>query len=220
MVILQGTMKTEIVYSDDKKERFLLRKIWQEDAPIVSLIMSNPSGVADEVKIDMTTHYVICNLRDLGQYGGVEILNMTSVIQPKISAKNGIKLTDTNLDFILNSVKSTAKTIIAWGRIAENSKVITAAQIKLLDMLKPFEDKLFVISSKSGIGFHPLAPQARFDWQLIPYERPAYLYEKPITEVVTGKSSEPSGDDFTAPLPDELFTHNKGKNSKKDTKTA
>ena len=51
MLTEKGTMRTEVIFSDDKTERYLLRKIWDEEKPKVCLIMTNPSS-ADVVNID------------------------------------------------------------------------------------------------------------------------------------------------------------------------
>jgi hypothetical protein len=177
MLTEQGTMFTEVVFNDTKTERFLLRKIWDESKPVACLIMSNPS-TANVVTIDMTTHYTICNLFKLG-YGGVEILNMTSTITTKLDTKHGVALFDENAEFILKSAENAEKVIIAWGVCGEGNRKIQEIQRKLLKKLEPFADKLFVIASDKGeSGFHPLAPQIRFSWELIPFVCPAYLKDK------------------------------------------
>lgn len=178
MLTEKGIMKTKVVFNDHKTERYLLRKIWDETKPIASLIMSNPSS-ANAVTIDMTVHYCISNLYKLG-YGGVDILNMTSAILPKIDTKSNISLTATNAEYILKSAAESDKVIIAWGKIGENNKKIRLLQLNLLEQLKPFHDKLHMINSVSGAsGFHPLAPQIRFDWVLEKFVLPDYLKSKP-----------------------------------------
>ena len=178
MLTEKGTMFTEVIFSDDKTERYLLKKVWDESKPIVSLIMTNPSS-ADAVTIDMTVHYAICNLYALG-YGGMEILNITSLILKKMDTKDGLILSDVNAAFITKSAEITDKTILAWGRCGEANKKVQLLQMKLLEKLKPFEHKLFVIANKKGdSGFHPLAPQIRFEWILKPFVVPEYMRIKP-----------------------------------------
>ena len=174
MLTEQGIMKTEVIFNDYKTERYLLRKVWDEDKPLVSLIMTNPSS-ANVVTIDMTVHYCISNLYKLG-YGGVDILNMTSSVSSKIDTKSDISLTETNVNQILMSAEKSDKVIIAWGKIGENVKKIKQIQLQLLDKLKPFQEKMYMIASTSGdSAFHPLAPQIRFDWVLEKFVLPDYL---------------------------------------------
>jgi len=208
-----GVMKTEVVFNESRTERFLLRKVWDESKAIVSLIMLNPSS-AEVVTIDMTVHYAICNLYKLG-YGGVEILNMTSTIASKLDTNNLI-LSDENLDYILESVKHSDKTILAWGRCGEGNKKISDLQMEVIRNLSPYKDNLFVIASESGeFGFHPLAPIIRYYWDLIPFVYPKHLKrnkedlpnesEKEIEEVMPDE-----------PLEDEVKKPVKGRKSKKN----
>ena len=229
MIREQGIMKTEVVFNDSKSERYLLRKVWDESKPIVCLIMTNPS-TADAVTVDMTVHYAICNLFKLG-YGGMDILNMTSEITAKLDAKNGICLSDTNLEYILRSAEPADKVIIAWGKIGENNKKIKALQHSLLQKLTPFKDKMYLIANLDGdTGFHPLAPQIRFDWILVPFTMPDYL--KDMEESTGGSNTgdlnsvEPTDNKGSVPVeskgnePDDHARHYKGKRSKRDVMTA
>ena len=216
---LQGVMKTEVVFSDDKTERFLLCKEWSANDPTACLIMIHPS-TANEVTNDATTGYAIANLLKLG-FGRLEITNITSAIVPKLDTKKKLTLSDENMDYILKSAEKSDKVILAWGKIGENNKRVSALQMKLLRKLSPFKDKLYVIANESGdMGFHPLAPQIRFHWELVKFVRPAYLQEKPEGETPADKPNTSTGSEFTDPLPDELWTQNKGKNSRKETKPA
>ena len=68
-------------------------------------------------------------------------------------------------------MEKSSHAIIAGGRIGESNKAVRALQGKLLDHLKPYEDKLYQICDDNGeFGFHPLAPSVRFTWNLIPFE--------------------------------------------------
>jgi len=195
MLTEHGKMITEVIFNDDKTERYLLRKIWDESKPLVTLIMTNPSS-ANAVTIDMTVHYSICNLYKLG-YGGVDILNMTSVILPKIDTKSKLTLSEANVEQILKSSEKSDKVIIAWGKIGENNKKVRALQLKALKKLEPFKDKLYLIANDDGdSGFHPLAPQIRFDWYLEKFVLPEYLKEKPEPTPAQDEQKE-SSDEHT-----------------------
>jgi len=214
MVTEQGTMKTEVTFNETKTERYLLRKVWDESKPIVSLIMTNPSS-ANVVEIDMTTHYIISNLYRLGNYGGVDILNMTSTITTKIDTTSKLALSDENAKYILKSAEKSDKVILAWGKIGENNKKIRLVQMKLLEKLKPFQSKLHMIASnESGTdaGFHPLAPQIRFAWFLMPFALPDYLQEKIAVKQekpVSGENGQ--GSNAENPTANEAENKQKGK---------
>jgi hypothetical protein len=134
--------------------------------------MSNPS-TADVVSMDYTTLYTIKNLNAIG-FGGVDILNMTSTITVKLDIpKDGEIIEEAeNISHILKSAETCDKILIAWGKIGESNKKIRLLQLKILEKLRPHEDKLFGITNEllSDQFFHPLAPQIRFEWVLKPLE--------------------------------------------------
>lgn len=57
--------------------------------------------------------------------------------------------------------------IIAWGSIGNNSQRVRERQAELLDVLKPYANKLYKIGEE---GYHPLTPAVRNNWELFPYE--------------------------------------------------
>ena len=167
-------LKTETVFSDDRRNRYLLRKEWDAKKPRATIIMTNPSA-ADLMTMDYTTLYILNNISKL-DFGAVDIVNLSSRITTKLNASEdlGLDIEKENADFILKSAEKSDKIIIAWGKIGDNNKKVRAVQDKLLTILKPFKDKLFCIaSSEDGdSGFHPLAPQIRFQWVLRAFTPP------------------------------------------------
>ena len=161
-------LKTETVFSDDRRNRYLLRKEWDAKKPRAKIIMTNPSA-ADLMTMDYTTLYILNNISKL-DFGAVDIVNLSSRITTKLNASEdlGLDIEKENADFILKSAEKSDKIIIAWGKISDNNKKVRAVQDKLLAILKPFKDKLFCIASseEGDSGFHPLAPQIRFQWVL------------------------------------------------------
>ena len=160
--------KTETIFSNDRLNRYLLRKEWDTKKTKATIIMTNPS-VADLMTMDYTTLYILNNISKL-DFGAVDIVNLSSKITTKLNASEdlGTDIEKENADFILKSAEKSDKIIIAWGKIGDNNKKVRMIQDKLLAILKPFKDKLFCIaSSENGDGgFHPLAPQIRFQWVL------------------------------------------------------
>ena len=58
--------------------------------------------------------------------------------------------------------------IIAWGSIGEGSKKITGRQEELLEKLKPFRNKMYVICDPyRSIPMHPLCPRIKNQWRLV-----------------------------------------------------
>jgi hypothetical protein len=92
----------------------------------------------------------------------------------KLRVKDGFDslANEENTGQIVKSAKEADKVIITWGKLGENNKKVRDMQDKLLESLKPFKDKLFVISDNvvNEGGFHPLAPQIRFVWVLKKFE--------------------------------------------------
>ena len=79
------TMRTETVFSDDRLNRYLLRREWDNKKPRATIIMTNPSA-ADLLTLDYTTLYILNNISRL-DFGAVDIVNMTSRITTKLNVK-------------------------------------------------------------------------------------------------------------------------------------
>jgi len=176
------TMKTEAVFSEDRRHRYLLRKEWDSKKPKATIIMTNPS-TADMLTMDYTTLYIMNNVVKL-DFGAIDIVNLTSKMTLKLDVPKDIeiKLDDENIDCIVKSAEKADKVIIAWGKLGENNKRVRDAQDSLLERLKLFKDKLCVIGNENGSsGFHPLAPQVRFSWLLKKYEVPQTPEAKAIS---------------------------------------
>jgi hypothetical protein len=173
MLTEKASVKTETIFSDDRRNRYLLRKEWDAKAPKATVIMTNPS-TAGILMMDYTTLYILNNLVRLG-FGSVDIVNLTSKATTKICVKEDMEsvMDAVNLDYIVKSAEKSDKVVIAWGKLGENNKKARDLQDDLLVHIMPFHDKLCEIADgKGGSGFHPLAPQIRFKWVLKKYELP------------------------------------------------
>jgi hypothetical protein len=169
----KAVVKTEAVFSEDRRHRYLLRKEWDTKKSKATIIMTNPSS-ADMLTMDYTTLYIMNNIVKL-DFGAIDIVNLTSKMTTKLNVKDDldVKIDAENIDFIVKSAEKSDRVIIAWGKLGENNKKVRDAQNYLIEYLKPFKDKLCVIASEDGSsGFHPLAPQIRFSWILEKYEAP------------------------------------------------
>ena len=197
MITEKLTLKTETVFSDDRLNRYLLRKEWDNKKPKATIIMTNPSD-ADLITIDYTTLYILNNISKL-DFGSVDIVNLSSKVTTKLNAKLDldVEIEKDNAEFILKSAEKSDKIIIAWGKIGENNQRVRMAQDNLLKILQPFKDKLCCIaeSEEGESGFHPLAPQIRFEWILKnfvpPKPKEAVEKKKKVVKPINEKVSEP-----------------------------
>ncbi|SNT19198.1 intein N-terminal splicing region [Anaerovirgula multivorans] len=167
LTVEKSIIKTEVTFSEDKKYRYLLRKEWDKAKKKAMIIMINPSS-ADELLIDHTTMYVVNNLSKI-DFGSVDIVNIFSKINTKISTKESIQeLVDEDNDTqILKSAAKVDNIIIAWGKVGENNKKVKERQEQVINLLTEYKDKFYTIQdSKGREGFHPLAPQIRHIWKL------------------------------------------------------
>ena len=182
MLTDKATLKTEAIFSEDRRHRYLLRKEWNYKKPKATIIMTNPS-TADMLTMDYTTLYIMNNIVKL-DFGAIDIVNLVSKMTTKLDVSKDLepKPNAENIDFIVKSAEKSDKVIIAWGKLGENNKKVRDAQDYLLERLKPFMSKLCVIADeKGGSGFHPLAPQIRFSWVLKKFEPPKAPDSKPAS---------------------------------------
>jgi hypothetical protein len=61
---------------------------------------------------------------------------------------------------------------MAIGKGSESSKKVLKRQTELLRLLEPHKEKMLMIDSPAGSGFHPLTPAIRNHWELIPFPFP------------------------------------------------
>lgn len=172
MITEKGIMKTEIVLSDDRQSRYVLRKEWDAKKPMACLLMIN-AGHADLLAVDHTLMYTLQNITklDKDEFGSLEIVNMDSRITSKLDTQGDFQTTAENMDYILKSAKKADKVIIAWGK--STNKKVRLVQLKILEELRIYADKLYQIEGSDGqSGFHPLAPQCRFMWKLVKFPLP------------------------------------------------
>jgi hypothetical protein len=180
MLTEKAVLKTEAVFSEDRRHRYILRKEWDSKKPKAAIIMTNPS-TADLLNMDYTTLYIMNNIVKL-DFGTVDIVNLVSKMTTKLNVKNDLEVDEENFNIILKSAEKSDKVILAWGKLGENNKKVRDVQNILLERLKPFKDKLCVIACESGeSGFHPLAPQIRFSWILKKYEPPKTPESEPAS---------------------------------------
>ena len=171
MITEKETVKCESVFNEERTHRYLWKRVWNKDKPLACIIMINPC-MADCIVMDTTTYLVVNNVASLEQYGGVEIVNLYSILTTKLNFKQNSDetLNDKENDtYIKKSVSECNITILGWGTGANTNKRITARIDSVMEELKEYTDKMYVISDGERKGLHPLTPSVRAGWILEKY---------------------------------------------------
>jgi len=154
------SMSSTVIYSKDSKHRYLLSKQWDSSLPTVTIIMIK-AGLADNVKMDTTTMLCVSNAYD-NSFGTINIVNIFSSIQSDTLSSDKI-----NNATIVRCCEESDKIIVAFGKGKDNLE----RKLDVLKMLETYKEKLICIADSQGrTMFHPLAPQVRAKWILVPFE--------------------------------------------------
>ena len=168
MITEKDTIKCEAVFNDDKTHRFLWKRVWNKDKPLACVIMLNPC-LSDNIVTDTTTSLVVNNIAKLGEFGGVSIVNLFSLLTPKLQMRcaRDIDINDYGNDTYIKKAADEASTVIlAWGKGAELNARITNRAKQVIELLSEHKEKLKVISDGKRNGIHPLTPSCRTQWIL------------------------------------------------------
>ena len=166
MKTIATTLATVAQFSDDGKKRYLLRKIWNEKLPSLTIIMLAPSE-ASGIVLDTTTQLCLNNASRLG-YGSITIVNLFATL-------NDFALHQTeeedpeNLKAILESARCADQIVYASGTGKAKNKAFQRRQEQVLKELAPYEVKLCCLCDDEGKAKyqHPLSPAVRV-WNLCP----------------------------------------------------
>ena len=167
MITDKSTIKCEATFSDDRKHRVLWKRVWDKDKPLACVIMINPCQ-ADTMIADTTTNLVVNNIARLGEYGGVSIVNLFSLLTTKLNFRSFEQFNDlTNDTYIKKAAEESSVVILAWGKSADvNIKIAHRAE-QVIKLLEGEKEKLRVISDGERMGMHPLTPALRSRWALV-----------------------------------------------------
>ena len=111
---------------------------------------------------------VVNNIANLGDYGGVTIVNLFSLLTPKLHFTSPAILNNKDNDsYIKKAAEEASVVILAWGRGADTNLRIAERARQVVAMLEPQKEKLRVISDGERIGMHPLTPALRSRWLLV-----------------------------------------------------
>ncbi len=177
MVTEKSTIKCEAVFNDEHTHRFSWKRVWGKDSKGVAvIIMLNPAQ-SDDIVMDTTSSLVVNNIARLEQFSGVEVVNLYSVLTSKLNFRwnsdEDLNLPE-NDEYIKKAADSSSCIIVAWGKSADTNKRIASRAKAVLELLKPFKEKVHVISDGGRDGLHPLTPSLRMKWILKPFDWAAY----------------------------------------------
>ena len=167
MITEKNTLKSELIYSDDKAKRYSLYLEWQKQGKKATVIMVS-AGSTNGIVFDHTTSCVVDNLIRL-DYGAVRIVNLFASIG---DGKAIIEKSDDeeNLAYIKKAVADTDMVVYAVGTGHINNKSFLKRQSQVLGVLTECADKLYCIADWSGRKFyHPLCPKVR-KWNIQPFK--------------------------------------------------
>ena len=167
MITEKDTIKCEAVFNDDKTHRFLWRQVWDSKKPLACVIMINPC-LADTKMLDTTTFLTLNNISRLGDYGGVTIVNLFSLLTPKLHFNSTSKPNDEfNDSYIKNAADEASVVILAWGKSVDTNISLYNRSREVIDLLYDQKEKFRIISDGERIGMHPLTPSVRAGWVLV-----------------------------------------------------
>lgn len=177
MVTEKSSIKCEVVFNEEHTHRFSWKRVWGKDNKgVAAVIMLNPAQ-SDDIVMDTTSSLVVNNIARLEQFSGVEVLNLYSLLTPKLNFRWN---SDEDLnqpendDYIQKAAASSPCIIVAWGKSADTNKRIASRAKAVLGLLKPYQEKVHIISDGTRDGLHPLTPSLRVQWTLKPFDWAAY----------------------------------------------
>ena len=166
MKTIATTLATVAQFSDDGKKRYLLRKIWNEKLPSLTIIMLAPSE-ASGIVLDTTTQLCLNNASRLG-YGSITIVNLFATLND-FALHQAEEEDPENLKAIFEAVRKADQIVYAPGTGKAKNKAFQMRQEQVLKELAPYEVKLCCLCDDEGKSKyqHPLSPAVRV-WNLCP----------------------------------------------------
>jgi hypothetical protein len=209
MITEKTNIKCESVFDDAHTHRYLWKRVWQKEKPLAAVICLQPS-LSDNIIQDTTTALIVNNIARLDTYGGVVILNLYSMLTNKLSFRfnSDEELSHKeNDDYIVKAAQECDTIVLAWGKGGNTNERIAKRAEQVIQMLLPYEDKLYVITDGERSFLHPLTPQIRQSWELVKFDphvdrehqegRVGTAAMEKSTETTDDKKNEQDDDDAT-----------------------
>lgn len=164
---IKVTITTEIAESDDGRQRYSLKKIWDKKKPLVTVLTLYPTS-AGYVESDLTSMLITNNVYKLG-YGGFYSVNLYS---KKVADKQKkIYYTDDfNDTCIVECVKDSEMIIFAQGNLPNKNKKVKGRLDDVISKLKKegLTKKIYKLTDKDKkVCYHPLASKVRKKWIIV-----------------------------------------------------
>jgi hypothetical protein len=141
-------------FSDDRKYRYALWRIWDKEKPLVMFIGLNPS-TANENDNDPTIRRVISMAKSWG-YGGVYMMNCFPLVSTNPAYLNEFYESPfhdvediENMRWLLEVGRKCKEVIFAWGNFKE-------AEERGKSLTKYFKKAKALVINKNGSPRHPL----------------------------------------------------------------
>ncbi|MCH7724433.1 MAG: DUF1643 domain-containing protein [Bacteroidetes bacterium] len=141
-------------FSEGRKYRYVLWRIWDNNKPLIMFIGLNPSK-ANEEKTDNTITRVKRFAFDWG-YGGVYMMNLFAFVSTdpkKLLFRSHEKIGYFNNNYLKQIAEKCDKIIFAWGSFKE-------AQERSIEIIKMFPEGQALIINSDGSPRHPLYVKA------------------------------------------------------------
>ena len=181
MNTIETTLTTQAIFNDDHTKRYLLRKVWDDSLPKITVIMLAPSE-ASGVALDTTTQLCLNNATRLG-YGSISIVNLFATVNDfDLKQQTGFGDPD-NLNAIIEACQNCDQILYCPGTGKARNKFFINRQEEILKALLPMEEKLSCLCNEicNTRLHHPLSPAVR-TWILSPLK---------VSELVDLKPQEP-----------------------------
>lgn len=158
------TTFTEIVESDDGKQRYTLKKVWDKKKPLVTVLTLYPT-IAGYIKSDLTMMLITNNVYDNG-FGGFYSVNLYSE-KIMIKQEKSYFTDDFNDTCIVECAKKSEMIIFAQGNLPNKNKKVKKRLDDVISILKKegLANKIHKLTDKEKkICYHPLASKVRKKW--------------------------------------------------------
>lgn len=128
---MKSTVYSSVEYSKDKKHRYSLKKIWDSEKPIATIIMLNPREKTDALYQDKSIilfmNYCIDN-----NFGGMYVVNLFSIrCDSEIALKKisyNTRFDKSTDKYLREALEKSAKLYIGWG--TNNNRLKRIKQVK------------------------------------------------------------------------------------------
>lgn len=153
---VNSVVRSKSIFSKDikKKHRYLLKKVWDSEKPVATIIMLNPREETDALYLDKSV-MLFMNYCISKRFGGLYIVNLFSYRSDSVKKLKKINYSDrydSNTDkWIEHAVKSSSVIYIGWG--SNKNKIIRINKVK--EMLRKYSsNKIIRLTTDDNKAVH------------------------------------------------------------------